>query len=137
MFCVFVGKHHVLYVQQLGGLSTVAVLCGNVLGLSNFMVSSLSPCICSCTMLSNMYAKCVHVLLSSIGLATHAFLPFGNIILNLVFPERKYKKYLYELTLDNKYTEQSYFTNQAFQLLAYHQVIVQTVHNYSQQQEQA
>ena len=28
---------------SLGGLSTVAMLCGNVLGLSNFIVSNLSP----------------------------------------------------------------------------------------------
>ena len=108
MFCVFVGKRDVCaaITCSLGGLSTIAMLCGNVLGLSNFTVSSLSPCSRSCTISSNMYVKCVYVLPSKIGLATHAFLPFGNIILNLVFPERKYKKYLiqvYEI-YDNEQT---------------------------------
>ena len=94
MFCVFVGKHDVCaaITCSLGGLSTVVMLCGNVLGLSNFTVSTLSPCSHSCTISSNMYVKCVHVLLPKIGLATHAFLPFGNTILYLVFPERKYKQ---------------------------------------------
>ena len=95
MFCVFVGKCDVCaaIICSLGGLFTVAMLCGNVLGLSNFTVSSLSPCSHSCTISFNMYVKCVYVLFSKIGLATHAFLPFGNIILNLVFPGRKYKKF--------------------------------------------
>ena len=44
---------------SLGGLSTVAMLCGNVLCLSNFIVSSLCPCSHSCMMSSNMCVKCV------------------------------------------------------------------------------
>ena len=58
------------------------ILCGNVLGLSNFTVPSLSPCSHSRTISSYLHVKCVYVLLSKIGLATHAFFPLGNIILN-------------------------------------------------------
>ena len=87
----FVGKRDVCaaITHSLGGLSTVAMLCGNVLGMSNVIVPSLSPCSCSCTISSNMYVKCLYSLLSKICLATHAFLPFGNSSLNLGFPMRK------------------------------------------------
>ena len=91
MLCVFVVKRDVCaaITCSLGGLSTVAMLCGNVLGLSNVIVSSLSPCSRSCTISSNIYVKCMYFLLSKIGLATHAFLPFGNRSLYLAFPVRK------------------------------------------------
>ena len=70
--------------SSLGGLSAVAMLCGNVCGLSYVTVSNLSPNIRSCTMSSN---KCAYCLSSKIGFATHAFLPFGKTILNLAFPK--------------------------------------------------
>ena len=60
--------------SSLGGLSAVAMLCANVCGLSYVTVSNLSPCICSCTMSSNMCVKCVYCLSSKIGFATHALL---------------------------------------------------------------
>ena len=44
---------------SLGGLSTGAMLCGNVLGLSNFIVSSLCPRSRNCMTSSNMCVKCV------------------------------------------------------------------------------
>ena len=64
--------------SSLGGLSAVAMLCGNVRGLSYVTVSNLSPSIRSCTMSSNMCVKCAYCLSSKIGFATHAFLPFGK-----------------------------------------------------------
>ena len=68
---------------SLDGLFTVAMLCGDVLGLSNVIVSSLSPCSHSCIISSNMYVKCMYYLLSN------AVLPFGSSSLNLAFPVRK------------------------------------------------
>ena len=43
----------------LSGLSTVAMLCGNVLGLSNCIVSSLCPCSRNRMTSFNMCVKCV------------------------------------------------------------------------------
>ena len=90
MLCVFVGKCDVYaaITCSIGGLSTVAMLYGNVLGLLNVIVSSLSPGSRSCTISSNMYVKCMYSLLSKVGLATHASLPFRNSSLNLAFPVR-------------------------------------------------
>ena len=44
---------------SLGGLYAVAMMCGNVLGLSNFIVSSLCPCSRSYMTSSDMCVKCV------------------------------------------------------------------------------
>ena len=56
MLCVFVGKCDVYaaITCSLGGLCTVAMLYGNVLGLLNVIVFSLSPGSRSCTISSNM-----------------------------------------------------------------------------------
>ena len=70
------------------------MLCGNVLDLSNFTVSTLSPAVLY--HLICMSSVCMFCS-PKISLATHAFLPFRIIILNVVFPERKYKKYLIQL----------------------------------------
>ena len=66
MLCVFVGKCDVCVAItcSLDGLSNVAMLCGNVLGWSNVIVSSLSPCSHSRTISSNMYVKRMYFLLS-------------------------------------------------------------------------
>ena len=85
--CVLCGKHDwcVTITFSLGGLSAVAMLCGNVCGLSYVTVSNLSPSLRSYTMSSNTCVKCAYCSSSKIGFATHAFLPFGKTILNLPF----------------------------------------------------
>ena len=86
----FVGKRDVCaaITCSLGGLSTVAMLCGNVLGLSNVIVSSLSPCSRSCT-ISSKHVCQVYVFFALQNWFSYpCFLPFGNSSLNLAFPKK-------------------------------------------------